>query len=249
MALLIVGEKKRGFVPLANCLAELRRRGVVFGINTNRPWAETSGIYKKLKLNGPIVLENGAAYKLNGRSPEILVNFKARNLNEKIAKFLAKVSLRYFPKKPVVVSNNKLLLKNSPLVLISKNRRYTSSIYIRNKKGVSGKDLNFVAMLLKKKFGGNKFISFKKIAGEGKIVAGNNFYDRIKTMRYVRDRYFPDCKVFMISDDEAIRFKKDINFCAVKNATRKYKENCSFVAKIAGWRGIKYLIQKIANQS
>ena len=245
---LITGKTEPDFMPLADFLIELKKKGIIFGINTNRPWAETFDIYKKLKLNGPIILESGALYKLSEKSPEVLVNFRARNLNKKIIKFLIRSLPYYFPQQSIVVSNNKFLLKNHPLIFISKNRRYTSSIYIRNKKGVSEKDLNCVARLLCEKFRKNKFISFRKILTEGKIIVSDNFSDRLKTMCHVRGNYFPNYEMFIISDDEAVRFKKDINFCAVKNATGKYKKNCRLIAKSDGIKGIKNLIKKITNQ-
>ena len=119
---------------------------------------------------------------------------------------------------------------------------------MRNRGRVSKNDLNVVMNLLKEKFPQSKKYIFKKIPEMGKIVASNDFYDRIKTMNYVRNRYFSPCELFFISDEERIGFEKNIFFCAVKNAAKKYKEKCLFVANDDGLRGIKELLKRIINQ-
>lgn len=247
---LISGKANPKFKSLAGFISRIKKKDIVFGVNTNRPWEGAREVCRALKLNGPVILENGASYKLTCKSPEMLVNFKARDLNKKIIKFLNKALPRHFPRISIFMSNNKSLLKNNrSLALVSKNRKYTSSIYIRNQEGIAKKDLHLVFTLLKDKFSRNKCYFFKKFPQEGKIIASNNFCDRIKTMSYVRDRHFPNHEIFLISDEERVSFRKDINFCAVKNASKEYKKMSRFIANRGGEQGIKELLQKITNKS
>lgn len=209
--ILITEGSNPSFVSIAIVISKLKKQGIIFGINTNRPWVETRDIYKKLKLNGPIILENGAVYKLSYKGPEILINFKAKDLNKKIIEFLNKILPNYFPGITVLISNDKSSLRQKRLLsLISKNRNYTSSIYMRNRGRVLKKDLSVIMKLLKEKFPQSKKYIFKEIPDLGKIVASNDFYDRIKTMDYVRNRYFSLCELFFISDEERVRFEKNI---------------------------------------
>jgi hypothetical protein len=231
---------------LTKRIAALKNRGAIFGINTNRPWESAGYIYRVLKLNGPIILENGAVYKLSPRSRAQLINKKARDLNKKVIYYFQKNLAKLFPGATLKVGDDRSVLGDGhPLILISKNRKYTASIYVAGGHGFAGDRLAFIAGRLKRSFPAGAHFAIKCLPRQGKIIVANDWRDRISAMRYIRDRHHHDCNIFLISDNEDVPLSKDIHFCATENAPREYKRGAQYTAKSAGERGLLEIVKKI----
>lgn len=242
---LVRGEAIPKLNVLARRIAALKNCGAVFGINTNRPWESARHIYRILKLNGPIILENGASYKLSPRSRAELINKKAKYLNKKVIYFLKENLAELFPGATLKVGDNKSALRGGrPLILISKNRKYTASIYIVGDGSIKRR-LDFIAKRLKRAFSVGDHFTIECLSQQEKIVVANDWRDRINAMRYVRDHHFPHCNIFLISDNEKKPLPRDIFFCATENAFRAYKKGARYVASLPGERGILELMKKI----
>ncbi|MDD4476593.1 MAG: HAD hydrolase family protein [Patescibacteria group bacterium] len=227
-------------------------RGTLFGINTNRPIKDALSLYRALKLNGPIIVEDGAYYKVNMSMPSKVTVRGTLKLNRQITNFLRNWSKTKIGRKfTFKVSDNKDYLSNkciSALILITPQRIFTASIYIRIRGKKNIKALQVIYKLLQKKFQ-NKFklVIFKKNLLQGKILIGNLKTNRFNTLHQIGYKFFKSRDMLLISDDECVpRVISDpkIHFASVSNGTAEYKKHCTYIANQNGANGIIWLVKK-----
>lgn len=231
---------------LVKNIASLKNKGLIFGINTNRPWESVRRVYGALKLNGPIILENGASYRKSPYAGAIVGNERARDLNKKVISFFKHNLVELFPGAKLMIGDDKSVLRlGGPLILISKNRRFTASIYLAVGGDSDRGRLAFIAGRLRREFPAGKYFTVQYLPRQNKIIVGNDWRDRIDIMRLVRDRYYPYCKIFMISDNENVPLPRDMFFYATKNALGAYKKRARYSAVASGGCGIVEIIKKI----
>lgn len=222
-------------------IIELKKDGLVFGINTNRPWLETKNIYKKFSFNGPVICEDGSYYLLNSKTKMIILSKADPNLRLKIV-----VLLKHHKKisnYKIIVSNNKKILfdkKINNLIFITSSRRYTASIYVRLSGVVNQKATNQVLSVLKKELPKTKVEIVPK---NGKIIISNSKIDKISTLAYLAKKHFKSNQIIMISNDENIKKNfLSINFCGIRESSQKYKNKCSYISYKKGVNGLLDII-------
>lgn len=249
---LIVKDHSVSLTRLKKVIDQYKTRGVLFGINTNRPIKDVLPLYRALKFNGPIIVEDGACYKLNMSRPSKIAVRGTPKLNKQIINFLRNWSKtkigRTFTFK---VSDNKAHLSNkriSALILITPQRIFTASIYVRIQGKKNTKALQVIYKLLQKKFK-NKLepVFFKKNLLQGKILVSNLKTNRLNTLQQIGCKFFKFRDMLLISDDECVpRVLPDpkIHFASVCNGVAEYKKRCTYVANQNGANGIIWIVKK-----
>jgi hypothetical protein len=233
----------RSLAVVKKNVARAMKRGVVFGINTNRPLTEAEKIHRILNLNGPIIAEDGAEYRsAPGRA--IITMPGVRPINEKVVDFLSRDGKKngYIVK----IAKNKRIFRAAKgrMVVITPHRKFTSSIYVKTGLESGGISIARVRKKILDFLTGEGICAYAKYHGKEKLVVGNAVQNRISTLEYIAKKHLSLYDVFMISDyEEVIAVEKsDIVFASVKNAEQRYGKKCTFHAPYRGTRGIIFLI-------
>jgi hydroxymethylpyrimidine pyrophosphatase-like HAD family hydrolase len=252
---LLVRQKPLDFKILRKLINFWKNKGIIFGINTNRPWSESARIYRVLQLNGPVIVENGSVYKMNAHSKQIKSNPRLIAIRIEISRILKRFAAENKKLGWVFKTGSKKnILKNKKirkLIFMTNNRKYTASIYVR-RRGVTDTRLLkkiywFIVKELKKLF--PQRIKIKTITG-GKIIVFNANTERIKTMLQLRNSFYPRYNTLLISDAEDITKTsiKKISFGAVKNSRKDYKDLSHYKATKSGVAGLEQIIRGFINK-
>ncbi len=226
------------------------RNGIIFGLNTNRPWSEAKCVYKDLGLNGLIIAENGAYYKIHKNLPRQIMLGASKITNKVIAairKFLKENKGEQFCFK--ITDNKTWLQKNQfrVIILMTKSREFTASIYLRKKKKINRHLFSKLYFGLKKYFNQKhrSRIIIQPIGQQGKIHVFYRTINRLSTARLLKERFFQSYKMIIISDDESAshRDQQTLTFASVKNGHRQYKKYCAYVARKRSASGLCEIVQ------
>ncbi len=216
---------------------ELKKDGLILGINTNRPWLETKNIYKNFSFNGPVICEDGSYYLLNSKARAIILSKADPNLRHKTVR-LIKHNKKLANYKVIVGNNKKILLdkKINNLIFITSSRRCTASIYVRLFGIVNQKATRQVLSILKKELPNTRV---EIVPRNGKIIISNSGVDKISTLAYLAKKHFKSNQVIMISNDENIKKNfSNISFCGIKDSSQTYKNKCSYISHKKGGHGL-----------
>ncbi len=249
---LTVKDRNVSLIHLKKIIGLYKARGALFGINTNRPIKDALPLYRALKLNGPIIVEDGAYYKLNMSKPSKIAVKGTPKLNRQIINFLRNWSKTRIGRKfTFKASGNKAHLSNKripALILITPQRIFTASIYVRIQGKKNTKALQVIYELLQKKFQNKlKLAFFKKNLLQGKILVGNLKTSRLNTLRQIGCKFFKFRDMLLISDDECVPrvvSNSKIHFASVCNGVAEYKKRCTYVANQNGAKGIIWIVKK-----
>ena len=215
-----------------------KQRGMLFGLNTNRPWADAKEIYQALDFNGPIIAEDGSYYKLTSQGPKRCVDDCLDDFHHIIEDGISdfKNSCRGIDF-TILRSANKNHLSDTSLgglVFISAHREYTASIYVR----VEG--MAHIAYTDRLAAHLRKYILVRTQCGarltvmptEGKIIISPACVSRLSTMIFVHQRHFADYKCIIISDHEDIDSSslRQYQCAAVSNAIEPFKGAADYVS-------------------
>jgi len=236
---------------LKNTIRTYVTEGVLFGINTNRPIEEALPLYRTLRLNGPMIVEDGAGYKLDAFVPCKIAVRGLQKINRKVINFLQHwVKTRTGERFTLRIGRDKSYLSDtciSLLILITPQRIFTASIYVRVNGRINPQALQTIYELLKKEFlRGHKGMVIKKIESQGKIIVANSQTNRFSTLQQISRHFFKSYDILMISDEEPTPLKlvPRIKFASVSNGTAVYKRECAYVSVKDGANGIVWLIKK-----
>lgn len=232
-------------------LNDFSRRGFVFGINTNRPFSESIGYYESLRMKGPLVTEDGSTFRASRGALEETAFGGLIPLNETVARILAEACGRSDDLRAHFLwSDDKTLISlhnYGRVILVTKARRFTTSVYVREMGVVSDA---FTGEVLRRIVSGLGSLNSgaRLIADEtgGKIIGSNIGADRLNTLFRIVGKRYPEARILAISDDEP---KKDdvppgVTFAAVKTAALAYKSKCSIVATKEGAKGIRQILDE-----
>jgi len=235
---------------LINIIQRLKKKNVLFGINTGRSWAQSKKIYEVFGFNGPIIVENGSAYLLNKNDKIFNIGKQFLNTRNRVRKIL----VQYFKKKygvkvKFLISDNKSSLNKvttNLLFLTSLSRHFSLSLYIREHGCINNYLIYEALNMLKSKFR-KKYdnLQFQQIEREGKILVFSKKINKIQTMYMVSRRHFKSCKIVFVSDkDKLSSHYRIISFASVKNSNPSYQKHCQYIAKTGGAKGISEIINK-----
>ncbi len=252
---LVVRGKPVNFRILRNSINQWKKEGVVFGINTSRPWSESARIHKLLHLNGPVIVENGSMYKTGANSKLTKAVPRLIAVRAETGRVLKKfVSANKKTGWTLRVGNDKKILNNKKvlaLIFMTNNRKYTASVYVRRKGAINAKLLDEVCSAIT---GGLRHFSLRKVkikkTAGGKIIIANTAGGKIATMLKLRDLLYRRHNTLLISDDENVTKNpiKNMAFAAVKNVKSEYKERCWFAVNKSGAEGLKQIIKKFIKE-
>ncbi|MFA6593901.1 MAG: HAD hydrolase family protein [Candidatus Buchananbacteria bacterium] len=238
----LLDDDQLDLVKLRKSISVWKKFGLVFGLNTNRPWSESAKLYEQLSFNGPIIAENGSYYKLNKTQPQIVSTGIDHKLPQEVLKRLGEFSDRKKNSQIIVSDDKRILLdkKIVDLLFITASRQYSSSVYVRRYGNINRRQTRIIFEMLRKKLSTYKVELLPRF---GKIIIGNKKVNKFSTLDRLRKKFFNKYKVLMIGDDEtAIRRYPAIEMIAVKQASSQYKKNSDYVAKRGGVEGIKEII-------
>lgn len=248
---LVRADRSISSAVLKNTIRTYVAKGVLFGINTNRPIEEALPLYRTLRLNGPMIVEDGAGYKLDAFAPCKIAVRGLRKINRKVINFLQHwVKTRTGDKFTLRIGRDKSYLSDARiplLILITPQRIFTASIYVRVNGRINPRALQAIYELLKKEFlRGYKGVVIKKIESQGKIIMANSRINRFSTIHRISCHFLKFYDILMISDEEPIplKFVPRIQFASVSNGTAAYKRECAYVSVKDGANGIVWLIKK-----
>ncbi len=197
-------------LPMAHLRSVIKANitdGIIFGINTNRPIGQTLPIYRKLKLNGPIITEDGACHQRHDHAPSHAAVLGLHKLNKEVTN-LMRMKMNTDKNFIIRVSGNKQVLSDASipfLIQITPERIYTASIYVR-KHGKKNKRallyiFEWLHCELQKKF---PVATIKKIDAHGKIIIAQAHIDRLRTLQKVTAHFRDVPDILVISDDESV---------------------------------------------
>lgn len=226
-------------------VAGAMKKGVVFGINTSRPFSEAEKIHKELNLNGPIIAEDGAEYRAAIGTRKITMP-DVLPINEMVIRFLSRNG--GMGSYVLKIAKDKRIIRaaKDPTIIVTPHRKFTSSIYIRRHSQESDYDIARVRRRISDFLKHEGARAYVKRCGKGKLIAGNATQNRISTLEYVAKRYLSSYDVLMVSDceDAAAIGKSAIAFASVKNAEQRYAKKCALHAPYRGAKGIILLIDE-----
>ncbi|MEK9175232.1 MAG: HAD hydrolase family protein [Patescibacteria group bacterium] len=235
------------YSKLKEVIHTYKQLGILFGLNSNRPWSEAREIYDTLELNGPVIAEDGSYYKLTPYKPKRYMNSRIKNfceiVHDNISRYTEEHSNIDFT---VLRSNDKKNLSSNSydgLIFISSSREYTSSIYVRVRGKIDIKYTDSLATYLKnvlpKKMSCG--IRLDIIHSEGKIVISPACVDRLSTMTYVCKKYYSDFDCVLISDQEDIDLlnNRSFQFATINNAEQLYKDIADYVSSMSFAEGVE----------
>jgi len=224
----------------------MSKTGMLFGLNSNRSFQDIKKIYKKFRLNGPVILENGVYFKKNIESKKIfliknplrLKRFSAQIIKEFIKKH--GIDCEFFFGDTVKFIKSKKV-KIAPLaILVNGFRDYTGSVHIYQ---YGKRDLIIAKKLsnfLKNYFKKHKFnLAVECTKSFGNVIFYPKKIDKRKALQKIK-KYYNDYDFVMIGDDLAdVMVRNEVKyFFAVGNAQEQVKAKADFVAKQTYTKGV-----------
>ncbi|MFA6525805.1 MAG: HAD hydrolase family protein [Candidatus Buchananbacteria bacterium] len=239
----LVSDDAVSFVKLKNKIRNLTKDGVIFGLNTNRPWAEAKSVYYDFGLNGPIICEGGSYFKLTPHGLKKEAPHSDRRLRRTISSLL-KDNYKGAGYR-VVTGYDKNIIniqKEKYLIFVSAKRKYSASIYARcNGQPNYGLAKNIYAML-QRELPDHKINLLSKPA---KITVDNPGVSKISALDRLINVYFSGKQAIFISDNETVDGNwRKIKFCAIMNAKSFYRRRSQYVAQKPGEAGLLEIIER-----
>jgi hydroxymethylpyrimidine pyrophosphatase-like HAD family hydrolase len=238
----LLGDSRLDLARLRKSILIWKKSGLIFGLNTNRPWSESVRLYKQLSFNGPIIAENGSYYKLNKNQPQIV----AVGVNHKLPQIVLRQLEKFSDHKKnsrVIVSNDKKILLDKKIVnlfFVTASRQYSSSVYVRRSGSINRRQTKIIFEVLRKKL---LAYNVELLPTLGKIIISNKKASKFSTLDQLRKKFFNKYKILMISDDEMVmRQYPAIKMIAVRQASLRYRRVSDYTAKCGGVGGIKEII-------
>jgi HAD superfamily hydrolase (TIGR01484 family) len=244
---LITPSQKTNTRSLPALIRKLSKKGVCFGLNSNRSIEDLTSIYKKFSLNGPIIAENGVYYKssISGKK-----NFLIPQPPDKI-KEITYMSIKKFIEnekiKPIfkmgdstkIISSKKMNM-DSPLIIANGYRLYTGNIHLYNNRKRDPALAQRLKIFLEKEF------KIKKLSlrVESSRIFSNVMFcpqkaDKGNAVRELK-KIYTNSKFYMAGDDvgDLETLKYIDGFFAVGNAEKKVKESAAFTSAQEYTKGV-----------
>lgn len=235
---------------LTPLIRKLSKRGVLFGLNSNRALPDVLPIIKKFHLTGPFVLENGA-YILSrvGRKKIITENLPKNIIKISKSAIISAINNKFPTAKLLYVDTVKLIKKNKwPKGLCfyaNKNRCYSASIHNRMNGKPDRKIARKLASELNNQLKGSGLFARANTHGETVTIEANNINKGVGVNR-IRDLY-PKSNIIAIGDDVGdLELRHNVDkLYAVGNAIPKLKKVAVGVAKEHLTRGVVEILEKL----
>ena len=252
---LIQSNQKPNSQKLPTIIKKLSKKGILFGLNSNRSFHDTKEIYRQFELNGPIFLENGVYFKKTENSKRIFLIknlLKLKKISKQATKSFIekhKINCNFFYGNTVkFIKSNKL--KSIPLaILVNSFREYTGSVHIykygKRELLLAKKLTVFLKSYFKKN---NLSLLVENPKAFGNIVFWPKGIDKGIALQKAK-KYYRSYDFVMIGDDLADleTLKRTKYFFAVGNAQKEVKEKADFCSQETYTKGVIEILHLIDN--
>ncbi|MFZ2188107.1 MAG: HAD family hydrolase [Candidatus Moraniibacteriota bacterium] len=254
---LVDSSQKTNSNALPRIIREMSRKGVLFGLNSNRSYNDIIGIYKKFCLNGPIILENGVYFKKTLLAAKTFFVLNPQRLNvlsrKAVEKFIKGQNLDC----SLLVGNTVKLIKSNGLtsfpfvILLNKFREYTGSVYIYRYGKIDAYLSKKLVSFLRVYFRYNKLnLLVESPKSFGNVIFWPKGIDKGKAFKEIK-KYYRGYQFVMVGDDLAdLKTLPEVEyFFAVKNAQKSVKQMADYVSKGEYTEGVVEILQHLQDIS
>jgi len=251
----IVDERHRTNFDISQGIQDSRALGFSVGFNSNRALEDMTSLYKRLDLNGPLIIENGIYCKKALDSPNVTLFKDAKVLQRYLAgllkNFVGDSNVNdigvYVLDTTKYIGNLKHKVPGDQTnILLNKYRKYTGSVHIYK----NGKPDTRLALQLYDYLGSNidDNLLVTKPNNAANITIQPRGSSKAMGIKYLRETFPNEHEhVFMIgdstSDAETIPFVD--GFYAVGNSNREVKRKAAFVSEEPYTKGVGEILQFI----
>lgn len=251
---LIKPNQKTNSGELPTTIQRLSKKGVLFGLNSNRAQEDVAELSEKFSLNGPLILENGTYFIYKGKS-HYLVKKPARIQKivfKLVKKFSQENSLMCDPE----VTDTVAYIKSKKgkiaalRIVMNANRKYTASIHVF-RRGTRDRVLaKKLCLFLEHAFSEkNLKLSVECPEAFGNVIVSPRGIDKGLALRRLK-KHFINYQFSMVGDDPAdLKTLHEIAyFFAVANAQKKVLEKASFVSKYSYTKGVVDILKRFEKE-
>jgi HAD superfamily hydrolase (TIGR01484 family) len=255
---LIQPNQKPNSMKLTPLIKHLSKKGVLFGLNSNRSIEDVRPLYKQFHLNGPLVLENGVFFLFKKQKVMLLKKTKAITplITQIVQDFILfkQLNCKVVCLDTVAFITSKKKTSIPLIIVINKYRQYTSSIHIL-RFGVHDKVLakelcDYISTYFKR----NRLqLTAESPQSFGNIVITPNKVNKGTALKALQ-AHLSNYQFHMIGDDPAdLETSRWItSFFAVGNAGKEVKEKSDYISKKKYTQGVvdilEYFEKEIMNK-
>jgi len=230
---------------------ELQKRGVRFGLNSNRAWEDVEPIIERFHLNGPFILENGAYFKETATAEPVLCADLLVNIPQMVFDTLLQVIHENFSDADLHKVDTTKIILDSELVsngqhfYLNAFRKFSASLHHRFDHTKTFAVAEKLACELNKVFISEKIQLQAQAHVHGATVTveipGVN---KGTGILFLKNRY-PEVKFVAIGDGVGDVVMRDFvsELYAVSNAIPELKEVANFTASLPFTQGVKEILE------
>ncbi len=238
---------------LPSNIRTLSEKGFLFGLNSNRSLEDVLPIYRRFRLNGPVILENGV-YFVQGKKRIYLLSNPPRSGHRFITSLLKRFVAENQIPASVKVTDSVTLLRsrkfsNFPiLILANKYRRHTGSIHLMRYGKRDKKLADKLALFLRRNFNARKLpLTVECSEASGNVIFYPKNASKGKAIKKIR-KYYLGYSIFMIGDDigDLKTLEYVDKFFAVGNAQTEVKRHADYVSMSHYAKGVSEILSLLA---
>ena len=247
-------DQKPNAKTLAPLIYKLSKRGILFGLNSNRALEDVLPIIKTFNLTGPFVLENGAYALSKVSGKKIISKDLPAGIIEKSKSALVGAIGNKFPESKIVYADTVGLIKKNKWAkglyfYANKNRHFSASIHNR----LDGKPNHRVAQALAREL--NLLLKgsglFARVNTHGETVTIEAKNTNKSTGINLIQKLYPKSEIIAIGDGEGdLELRHNVDkLYAVGDAIPELKKVADGVAKKDLTQGVVEILEKFLQPS
>lgn len=248
----LIDEQQRTNCDIVPVILNLQKRGVRFGLNSNRAWEDVEPIVGRFHFDGPFILENGAYYKETAATEPVPCAVLPTQVPQKVFHVVARVVQENFPNADVTVTDTTKTIFASESILegqhfyINKFRKFSGSIHHRFNRESFIAVAQKLADEINKVFNAEKILLCATAHAHGATVTIDVPNISKGTGLLFVQKCYPTAQFIAIGDGSGdVAMRPFVNLLyAVANAVPPLKAVANAVASLPLTQGVKEILEK-----